>query len=120
MAKLTAKVVDQLEATRKVRRARGEFLFDGAGQVLLRLRRDKKWSLAKVAEKLGVARSTVMRYEKDRVPLSDYAVARFAEAYEMDPERLMILCVEAVLPGMIETPFGKLLEKVIASGSGNK
>lgn len=120
MVKSTAKLVDQLEADREARQARGEFLFEGAGEVLEALRTERGLSLAKVGEMLSVAPSTVMRYEKNQVPLSDYAVTRFAEVYEVDAEKLMIECMERVLPGMKESPFGKLLEKVIASGSGNK
>lgn len=120
MAKTTAKVVDQLEATRRVRRARGEFLFNGAGEVLEALRTERGWALAKVGGMLGVAASTVMRYEKNRVPLSDYAVTRFAEVYGVDADRLMLDCMKKVLPGMKESPFGKMLEEVINSRYGNE
>ncbi|MCU0702366.1 MAG: helix-turn-helix domain-containing protein [Fimbriiglobus sp.] len=119
MVKSTAKLIDQLEADREARQARGEFLFEGAGEVLAELREKRGWSLAKVGDALGVAASTVMRYEKNEMPLSDYAVTRFAEVYEVDAERLMIECMERVLPGMKDSAFGKLLEKVIESGSGN-
>lgn len=120
MAKSTAKYVDQLEAEPDTREARGEFLFEGAGGVLESIRTQRNWSLAKVADLLGVAASTVMRYEQNKVPLSDYAVGRFAEVYELDAEQLMLDCMKKVLPGMGDSPFGKLVERVINSGSGRK
>jgi DNA-binding XRE family transcriptional regulator len=118
MAKSTPKLVDQLAADPQEREARGEFLFEGAGDVILKLRLAKKLVLEDVAEKLGVARSTVMRYEKNDTPLSDYAVMRFAEVYEVNPEWLMLECMKLVLPGMIDSPFGKLMERVIQDGAG--
>jgi len=106
-------MVDQLAADPQEREANGEFLFTGAGGVLLALRQRTTLSLADVGAALGVAASTVMRYEKNDTPLSDYAVGRFAEVYEVDPEQLMLDCMAQVLPGMADTPFGQLVSRVV-------
>ena len=113
MVRSKPKLVDQLEADPLTREANGEFLFTGAGGVLLALRRTKNLSLAEVGAALGVAASTVMRYEKNDTPLSDYAVSRFAEVYEVDAERLMLDCMTEVLPGMADSPLGHLLARVV-------
>jgi len=111
--------IQQLAADPQEREANGEFLFTGAGGVLLALRQRKNLSLAEVGAALGVAASTVMRYEKNDTPLSDYAVARFAEVYEVDAERLMLDCMTEVLPGMADTPFGQLVARVVEANQEN-
>ena len=72
------------------REANGEFLFEGAGGIIGDLRKKAGMSLEEVANRLQLAKTTVMRYEKDEVPLSDYAVARFAEVFNVDAEALML------------------------------
>jgi transcriptional regulator with XRE-family HTH domain len=109
----TRRLVDQLAATPEEREANGEFLFEGAGSILVELRKKLGLSLEDVASRLALAKTTVMRYEKDEVPLSDYAVQRFAEVYNVDAEQLMYDCLLKVLPSMKDSPFGKLLLDLI-------
>ncbi|MGL6073367.1 MAG: helix-turn-helix domain-containing protein [Fimbriiglobus sp.] len=109
----SARTVDQLAATDDEREARGEFLFEGAGEILKKHRIDRSITLEEVAQKLGINRSTVFRYEDNKTPLSDYAVTRFAVALGMDPQVLMLECLKKVMPGMAETTFGQLLQKVV-------
>ena len=52
-------------------------------------------------------------FSANDVPLSDYAVARFSEIYNADAETVMLECMKKVLPGMQDSPFGKLLERFI-------
>jgi transcriptional regulator with XRE-family HTH domain len=117
MPQSTRRLVDQLAATSEEREANGEFLFEGAGCILSELRKQRGWTLDDVATRLNLTKSTVLQYEKDEVPLSDYAVARFAEVYEVDPEKLMYDCLAKVLPEMQDSPFGQLLHKIITKPS---
>ena len=109
----TKRLVDQLAATPEERELHGEFLFEGAREILEALRKKLSLSLVDVAKLLDIAPSTVLRYEKNEVPLSDYAVARFSEIYNADAETVMLECMKKVLPGMQDSPFGKLLERFI-------
>ena len=107
------KLVDQLAATKKEREARGEFLFSGAGSVIKAHRQARNLTLEAVATRLDVNRSTIFRYEQDKTPLSDYAVTRFAEVFELEPEALMMECVQKIMPDLADTSFGQLLKRVV-------
>jgi len=109
----TRRLIDQLAATPEEREANGEFLFEGAGSLIADLRKKLGLSLEDVASRLNLAKTTVMRYEKDEVPLPDYAVMRFAEVYNVNAEKLMYDCLVKVLPSMKDSPFGKLLSDLI-------
>ena len=115
----TRRLVDQLAATPEERELHGEFLFEGAGEILETLRKKMAMSLAEAAKRLDIAPSTVLRYEKNEVPLSDYAVARFSEIYNADAETVMLECMKKVLPGMLDSPFGKILERFLPSNPLN-
>ncbi len=109
----TRRLIDQMAATPEERELNGEFLFEGAGEIVATIRKKLGLSLADVAGRLQLAKTTVMRYENNEVPLSDYAVGRFAEIYNVPAEELMLECMKKVLPAMQDSPFGKLLNKLV-------
>jgi transcriptional regulator with XRE-family HTH domain len=113
MAISTRRLIDQMAATSEERESNGEFLFNGAGEIIAKQRKALGLSLEDVAQRMHLNKSTILRYEKNEVPLSDYAVGRFAEIFDVDAEALMRECLKKVLPGMQESPLSKLLDQIV-------
>ena len=64
------------------------------GQILQRLRNEKRWSQSKLAEKLGVSRQTIISIEKGRYNPSLPLAMILAELFETTVEKLFFLEAE--------------------------
>lgn len=87
------------------------------GETIRRLRRQKKWSLGKLAEATGLSYSYLSRVENDSASPQAEAVARLAEALDGDLRELLELA--ACLPEVILQRISRR-EEGSAAGSLNR
>ncbi|MBL8865235.1 MAG: helix-turn-helix transcriptional regulator [Planctomycetia bacterium] len=86
-----------------------EFVVRGAGAVLRRHRQLAKLTLEALAERAGLEKSQLSKYEANKVGLSDEKLATLAKALGIPPETLAYDCLLEIKPNLKSRPIGRLL-----------
>lgn len=86
-----------------------EFVIRGAGEVIARRRKAANLTLEALADKAGVDKSQVAKYEANKIGISDQRLAAIASALGVPPAELAFECLLAIKPHLRSKPIGKLL-----------
>jgi transcriptional regulator with XRE-family HTH domain len=86
-----------------------EFVIRGAGEVIARRRKAAGLTLEALADKAGLDKSQVAKYEANKVGVSDQRLAALAAALGVPPAELAFECLVAIKPRIRSKPIGKLL-----------
>jgi transcriptional regulator with XRE-family HTH domain len=86
-----------------------EFVVRGAGAVLRRHRLLADLTLESLAERAGMEKSQLSKYEANKVGLSDEKLATLAKALGIPPETLAYECLIEIKPNLKSRPIGRLL-----------
>lgn len=86
-----------------------EFVIRGAGAVLARHRKAAKLTLDQLAEKAGVEKSQLAKYEGNKVGVTDQRLAVLAAALGVPPAELAFECLVEIKPHIRSKPIGRLL-----------
>ena len=90
-----------------------EVHFTGVGAVIREHREQRNLTLDVVAERIGINKSTLQRYETDETPLSDGMIKKIAKALRIKATVLMRDCLYRIRPKLKGSPFGELLTQMI-------
>ena len=86
-----------------------EFVIRGAGEVIARRRKAASLTLEALADKAGLDKSQVAKYEANKVGITDQRLAAIATALGVPPAELAFECLVAIKPHIRSKPIGKLL-----------
>jgi transcriptional regulator with XRE-family HTH domain len=92
--------------------------FSGVGPVIREHREKKKLTLAVVAERIGMNKSTLLRYETNETPLTGKMITKLAKAMRIKATGLMRDCLLHIRPKLKGSPFGQLLDDMINESRG--
>jgi transcriptional regulator with XRE-family HTH domain len=86
-----------------------EFVIRGAGEVLARRRKAAELTLEALAQKAGLEKSQLAKYEANKVGVTDQRLAAIAAALGVPPAELAFECLVEIKPHIRSKPIGKLL-----------
>ena len=86
-----------------------EFVIRGAGEVIARRRKAASLSLEALAQKAGLEKSQLAKYEANKVGVTDQRLAAIAAALSVPPAELAFECLVEIKPHIQSKPIGKLL-----------
>lgn len=85
--------------------------FGSAGRVIREQREMYNFSQAELSRRLGWHRSKLSKIESNDMPLTRTSIHAVAEALEMLPARLVMMCVKAEYE--LEGEVGELMEEIV-------
>lgn len=85
-----------------------------AGDVIKKIREEYNLTQSAMALRLGWEPSQLSRIECNRVPVTRRAIHEVARCLEIQPERLMLECLQAEYPSLRSNPIGEMLRNVIS------
>jgi transcriptional regulator with XRE-family HTH domain len=86
-----------------------EFVIRGAGGVLARRRKAANLTLESLAQKSGLEKSQLAKYEANKVGITDQRLAKLAVALGVPQAELAFECLLEIKPHIRSKPIGRLL-----------
>jgi transcriptional regulator with XRE-family HTH domain len=86
----------------------------GVGEVLTRFRTAAGLTVDQVAERVGVRRSQILRYETNAVEVPDHRMEAFAVAVGVLPAELELECLFHTQPQLKNKPIGREFRDLLA------
>ncbi len=86
---------------------------DKAGGVIREIREEYNLSQIDLATRLGWDPSQLNRIESGRVPVTRRTIHEVARSLEIQPERLLLKCLQVEYPSLQTSKVGTLLNEVI-------